>query len=98
MPRPTLGEPAPCIAPASLEPSGGGTLALSTFCVRTPNLPAADKIARNLAMIAWHPEAPVAFNTVCARLFIEWLGPLQVRDAARGNEWRGVWPMHATTR
>jgi hypothetical protein len=30
---------------------------------------------------------------VCTRLFTDWLGPLEVQDAAPGREWRDVWPM-----
>jgi hypothetical protein len=88
-------DPAACTPQASLEPILGGTLALLTFYARTPNLAAADKIARNLALIARHPEASAALQTVCTRLFTDWLGPLQVQDAAPGGEWRDVWPMPA---
>jgi len=87
---------APCAPQPSLEPILGGTLALLTFYARTPNLAAADKIARNLALIARHPEASTALQTVCTRLFTDWIGPLEVQDAAAGGEWRDVWPMPAT--
>jgi hypothetical protein len=88
--------PSPETRPAAcsrLEPIIGGTLALLTHYARSPNLAAADKIARNLALIARHPEASAALQTVCTRLFADWLGPLEVQDAAPGSEWRDVWPM-----
>ena len=84
--------PAACVA-ARLEPIIGGTLALLTHYARSPNLAAADKIARNLALIARHPDASTALQTVCTRLFTDWLGPLDVQDGAAGCEWRDVWPM-----
>ena len=42
----------PSAAQSRLEPIIGGTLALLTHYARMPNLAAADKIARNLALIA----------------------------------------------
>ncbi len=68
--------PAPAGAPPAgpLEPILGGTLALLTFYARTPHLAAADKIARNLALIARHPDAGAGLQTVCTRLFLDWLG------------------------
>ncbi len=83
----------PCTQPARLDPIIVGTLALLTFYARTPNLAAADKIARNLALIARHPEASAALQAVCTRLFSDWLGPLEAQDGTRGAEWRDVWPM-----
>jgi hypothetical protein len=93
MPPSTPAQPAPEPAHARLEPIIGGTLALLTYYARMPNLAAADKIARNLALIARHPDASAALQTVCTRLFTDWLGPLEVQDAAPGREWRDVWPM-----
>jgi hypothetical protein len=78
---------------ARLEPIIGGTLALLTHYARTPNLAAADRIAGNLALIARHPDASAALQTVCTRLFSAWLGPLELQDAVPGSEWRDVWPM-----
>jgi hypothetical protein len=77
----------------AMEPIIGGTLALLTFYARTPNLSAADKIARNLALIARHPDASAALQTVCIRLFRDWLGPLEAQDGVPENAWRDVWPM-----
>jgi hypothetical protein len=87
----------PSAAQSRLEPIIGGTLALLTHYARMPNLAAADKIARNLALIARHPDASAALQTVCMRLFTDWLGPVEVQDAHSGSEWRDVWPMPATT-
>jgi hypothetical protein len=86
-------DPPPRAAPSRLEPIIGGTLALLTHYARMPNLSAAERIACNLALIARHPEASSALQTVCTRLFADWLGPLQEQDAVRGSEWRDVWPM-----
>ena len=97
MPRITLPDTAPSPTPPRLEPIIGGTLALLTFYARTPNLAAADKIACNLAMIARHPDASAALQTVCTRLFTDWLGPLEVQDSLRGEEWRDVWPQPPLT-
>ena len=93
MPSPAHELPASSPEHARLEPIIGGTLALLTHYARTPNLAAADKIARNLALIARHPDASAALHTVCTRLFTDWLGPLEVQDAPLGGEWRDVWPM-----
>jgi hypothetical protein len=87
----------PSAAPSRLEQIIGGTLALLTHYARTPNLSAADRIARNLALIARHPEASAALQAVCTGLFTDWLGPLEVQDAPRGGEWRDVWPMPPAT-
>ncbi len=81
------------VAPVRLEPIIGGTLALLTFYARTPDLVAADRIACNLALIARHPDASTALQNMCTRLFTDWLGPLEVQDGLRGEEWRDVWPM-----
>lgn len=62
------------------EPLIGGTLALLTFYARTPNLAAADKIARNLALLARHPDVSESLQSICTRLFIDWLGPTQPQD------------------
>jgi len=83
----------PRSVPARLEPIIGGTLALLTFYARSPNLAAADKIARNLALIARHPEASAALQTVCTRLFTDWLGPHEAQDGPPEDDWRDVWPM-----
>lgn len=64
------------------EPLIGGTLALLTFYARTPNLAAADKIARNLALLARHPDVSEPLQSICTRLFIDWLGPTQPQDCA----------------
>ena len=93
MPQTAAKDTASFAAPARLEPIIGGTLALLTFYARHPNLAAADKIAHNLALIARHPEASTALQTVCMRLFSDWLRPLETQDAAPGCEWRDVWPM-----
>ncbi len=87
----------PSAAQSRLEPIIGGTLALLTHYARMPNLAAADKIARNLALIARHPDASAALQTVCTRLFTDWVGPVEVQDAPRGGEWRDVWPMPSAT-
>jgi hypothetical protein len=92
---PTPPDAASTAQPVQLEPIIGGTLALLTHYARSPNLSAADCIARNLALIARHPEASAALQTVCTRLFADWLGPLQPQDDAPGHEWRDVWPMPA---
>ena len=57
-----------------------------TFFARTSKLVATDGIARNLALIARQPEALATLQTVCTRLFIDWLGPQALRDAAPGHE------------
>lgn len=90
---PAFDLPPTSATPARLEPIIGGTLALLTHYARTPNLSAADKIAGNLALIARHPDASAALQTVCMRLFAIWLGPIEVQDTAPGGEWRDVWPM-----
>lgn len=74
----------------SIEPIVGGTLALMSHYARTPNLPAADKIARNLALLARHPQASAELQTVCSRLFLQWLGPLRLQDTAAEAQWRDV--------
>lgn len=92
-----LPEAQPPAAEPHLEPIIGGTLALLTHYARMPNLAASDRIACNLALIARHPEASAALQSLCTGLFTDWLGPLQVQDAPLGGEWRDVWPMPATT-
>jgi hypothetical protein len=76
----------------ALEPIIGGTLALLTFYARTPHLAAADKIARNLALIARHPQAGEPLQTVCTRLFVDWLGPTATHDEPAERQWRTVHP------
>jgi hypothetical protein len=73
-----------------LEPIIGGTLALLTFYARTPHSAAADKIARNLALIARHPQASERLQTVCTRLFLDWLGPTATNDEPVERQWRTV--------
>jgi hypothetical protein len=80
-------------AAAGLEPILGSTLSLLTHYARMPDLSLADRIARNLALIARHPQASTALQSVCTGLFTDWLGPLDVQDAPCGGEWRDVWPM-----
>jgi len=77
-------------AAGALEPIIGGTLALLTFYARTPHLAAADKIARNLALIARHPHASEPLQTVCTRLFLDWLGPTGTNDEPAARQWRTV--------
>jgi hypothetical protein len=89
--------PQTATASTTLEPIIGGTLALLTHYARMPNLAAADRIAGNLALIARHPDASSALQTVCTRLFTDWLGPLEVQDAPPGTEWRDVWPTPPST-
>lgn len=79
-----------CAACGPIEPIIGGTLALLTFYARTPHVAAADKIARNLALIARHPQASERLQTVCARLFLDWLGPTATQDEAPDRQWRTV--------
>lgn len=83
-------DPPACDPP--IEPIVGGTLALMSHYARTPNLAAADKIARNLALLARHPQASSELQTVCSRLFLQWLGPLQLQDAPPEGQWRDVMP------
>jgi len=80
-----------------LDPIVGGTLVLLTHYARMPNLSASDRIACNLALIARHPEASAAMQSLCTGLFTDWLSPLEVQDAPRGSEWRDVWPMLPAT-
>jgi hypothetical protein len=76
-----------------LEPIVGGTLALMSHYARMPSLSASDKIARNLALLARHPQASTQLQTVCSRLFLQWLGPVQPQDLTPETQWRDVWPM-----
>jgi hypothetical protein len=77
-------------SPAKIEPLIGGTLALLSYYARSPNLAAADKIARNLALIARHPGATEQLQGVCTRLFTDWIGPLQCQDEPPERHWRDV--------
>jgi hypothetical protein len=97
MPPPTDLDSTSNPAASRLQAIVGGTLALLTHYARMPNLAVSDRIACNLAMIARHPEASAALQSVCTGLFTDWLGPLDVQDAPRGNEWRDVWPMPPAT-
>jgi len=78
------------VACGPLEPIIGGTLALLTHYAKTPHLAAADKIARNLALIARHPQAGERLQTVCTRLFLDWLGPVETHDEPPERQWRTV--------
>ena len=91
MPPPPVPELSPAIC--GLEPILSGTLTLLTHYARMPDLAVSERIACNLALIARHPQASAALQAVCAGLFANWLGPLEVQDAPRGSEWRDVWPM-----
>lgn len=93
LPLPTPPDTASTASSLPLEPIVGGTLALLTHYARSPSLSAADCIARNLALIARHPEASSVLQSMCTRLFADWLGPLLPQDTAPGDEWRDVWPM-----
>lgn len=77
----------------SIEAVTAGTLVLMSHYARSPCLAAADKIARNLALMARHPGASDSLQTVCSRLFVEWLGPLQTQDEPSAHHWRTVLPM-----
>ena len=92
-PLPTPSDTATTVPAMPLEPIIGGTLALLTHYARSPSLSTADCIARNLALIARHPEASSALQSTCTRLFTDWLGPLQPQDTAPDAQWRDVWPM-----
>lgn len=91
---PPRGTPAEEMA---LESIIGSTLALLTHYARMPNLPAADRITCNLALIARHPQASSELRSQCTGLFTAWLGPLQPQDTPAGREWRDVWPMPVLT-
>jgi hypothetical protein len=78
------------LSPAAIEPLIGGTLALLSYYARSPNLAAADKIARNLALIARHPGASEQLQCVCTRLFTDWIGPLHCQDEPPERHWRDV--------
>lgn len=93
MSLPALSDAANTAEPAKLEQIIGGTLALLTHYARAPHLSAADRIACNLALIARHPDASVALQNICTRLFTDWLGPLQLQDSSADAQWRDVWPM-----
>jgi len=93
-PRPDETPGMVCGAP--LEPIIGGTLTLLTFYARTPHLAAADKIARNLALIARHPQASERLQLVCTRLFLDWLGPTATQDEATPLQCRIALPVPPT--
>jgi hypothetical protein len=75
-------------APAkpSPDPLIGGTLALLSYYARTQHLGAAQKIARNLALLARHPGVSASLQTICNRLFADW------RDAAEPDDAEAVDP------
>jgi hypothetical protein len=68
------GQPRKTPPPASPDPLIGSTLALLSTYARTQQLGAAQKIARNLALLAQHPGVSPPLQTVCSRLFADWLG------------------------
>ena len=63
---------------------------------RTPHLAAADKIARNLALIARHPQASERLQLVCTRLFLDWLGPTAPQDEFTPSPHRAAHPTPPT--
>lgn len=95
MPSPARPDATPPAPLPQLEPIIGGTLALLTHYARMPDLATSDRIACNLALIARHPQASAALQAMCTGLFTDWLGPIEVQDAAPGREWRDVLPMPA---
>lgn len=66
--------------PASPDPLIAGTLALLSHYARTQQLGAAQKIARNLALLAQHPGVSPQVQTICERLFADWLGAAERDD------------------
>jgi len=68
------GQPRKTPAPASPDPLIGSTLALLSHYARTQQLDTAQKIARNLALLARHPGVSPPLQGVCNRLFADWLG------------------------
>ena len=66
--------------PASPDPLIAGTLALLSHYARTQHLGAAQKIARNLALLAQHPGVSPPLQTICERLFVDWLGAAERDD------------------
>ena len=50
----------------------GATLALLSAYARTQQLGAAQKIARNLALLAQHPGVAPPLRSICDRLFADW--------------------------
>jgi hypothetical protein len=95
--RPSTPSFAASASDTPIEPIVGGTLALMSHYARTPNFAAADKIARNLALLARHPDASDELQTVCSRLFIQWLGPTGLQDMADDGQWRDVLPEASQT-
>jgi hypothetical protein len=85
-----------CTDAPPVDPLIGGTLALLTFYARSPNLAAADKIARNLALLARHPKISEPLQSICTRLFLDWMGPVQTQDCAPDQQWREVLDMPAS--
>jgi hypothetical protein len=68
---------------ASPDPILGGTLALMSFYARTQHAGAAQKIARNLALLAQHPELSAQLQTICKRLFGDWVRAADMPAAER---------------
>ena len=66
--------------PASPDPLIAGTLALLSHYARTQHPGAAQKIARNLALLAQHPGVSPPLQTICERLFVDWLGAAERDD------------------
>jgi hypothetical protein len=73
-PMQASGQPRKTPPPASPDPLIGSTLALLSTYARTQQLGAAQKIARNLALLAQHPGVSAPLQSVCNRLFEDWLG------------------------
>jgi hypothetical protein len=89
-------EPGVDDAPA-VEALIGGTLSLLTLYARSPNLAAADKIASNLALLARHEQVSQPLQTICTRLFLDWLGPVQLQDVGVEHHWKDVQDAPAVT-
>jgi hypothetical protein len=86
-----------CAAAPPAEALIGVTLALLTLYARSPSLAAADQIAGNLALLARHEQVSQALQTICTRLFLDWLGPLQLQDVGPEHHWKDVLDAPAAT-
>ena len=94
MPPPTHERPSSLPAHARLEPIIVVPARPPTYYARTPNSAAADKIARNLAMIARHPTRRQRCRRGCSPTgWDRW----KSRTSPPGSEWRDVWPMPPAT-
>jgi hypothetical protein len=69
-------------AESAPDPLLGGTLALMSFYARTQHAGAARKIARNLALLSQHPQLSAPLQTICKRLFGDWVRAAGVAPAA----------------